>query len=132
MPTNSDYVIPVVWPYQGIRTGINSGGGEIRAQGLGHAGVILVDGDTTSTRYHEYGRYDQAQLGEVRNRSIPNVVIQDGTITADSLETLATSVGLRFLTTGMGLSFSRSLEDRDGCQSVFWPDGRARVSRTNH
>jgi len=44
-----------------------------RVGGLGHAGILLIDPKTGLTKYYEYGRYDALGLGEVRNKSVPNV-----------------------------------------------------------
>ena len=46
---------------------------------LGHAGVLLIDNKTGLTKYYEYGRYDAAERGEVRQRTISNVVIDKET-----------------------------------------------------
>ena len=40
---------------------------------LGHAGVLFIEGESGLTRYYEYGRYDPAELGETRKRSVPDV-----------------------------------------------------------
>ncbi len=56
--------------------------------GLGHAGVLLIDNKTGTTKYFEYGRYDEENIGEVKNRSkqISNVVMgKDGKPTSESL-----------------------------------------------
>ncbi len=53
---------------------------------LGHAGVLLIDNKTGITKYYEYGRYDKAEIGEVRQRTISNVIMgKDGKPTAESL-----------------------------------------------
>ena len=50
---------------------------------LGHAGILLIDNKTGITKYYEYGRYDKAEIGEVRQRTISNVVMgKDGKPTA--------------------------------------------------
>jgi RHS repeat-associated protein len=46
---------------------------------LGHAGVLLIDNKTGSTKYYEYGRYDAENKGLVRTMSISNVVIDKAT-----------------------------------------------------
>lgn len=47
---------------------------------------MLIDNKTGVTKYYEYGRYDKAEIGEVRQRTISNVVIgKDGKPTAESL-----------------------------------------------
>lgn len=50
----------------------------------GHAGVLLIDNKTGYTKYYEYGRY-QSDLGNVRTYSVPNVVMENGIPTAESL-----------------------------------------------
>jgi len=63
--------------------------------GLGHAGVLLIDNKTGTTKYFEYGRYDDANLGEVKNRSkdISNVVMgKDGKPTSKSLEKVLSQI----------------------------------------
>ena len=53
---------------------------------LGHSGVLLIDNKTGVTKYYEYGRYDKAKIGIVRNREVPNVEIgKDGFPTTESL-----------------------------------------------
>ena len=53
---------------------------------LGHARVLLIDNKTGITKYYEYGRYDKAEIGEVRQRTISNVIMgKDGKPTAESL-----------------------------------------------
>ncbi len=54
---------------------------------LGHAAVISID-DTGRTRYYEYGRYDSAHRGIVRRRSVPDVVMENGRATEESLQRL--------------------------------------------
>ncbi|MBP7105557.1 MAG: RHS repeat-associated core domain-containing protein, partial [Fermentimonas sp.] len=54
--------------------------------GLGHAGVLLIDNKTGYTKYYEYGRYDSENKGEVRTKSVSNVLIgKDGKPTEESL-----------------------------------------------
>ena len=54
--------------------------------GLGHAGVLLIDNKTGYTKYYEYGRYDSENKGEVRTKSVSNVLIgKDGKLTEESL-----------------------------------------------
>lgn len=59
-----------------------------RIGGLGHAGVLLIDNKTGTTKYYEYGRYrtTDGTKGRVKHYAIPNVVIgKDGQPTAESL-----------------------------------------------
>jgi hypothetical protein len=51
--------------------------------------VVAIDPDTGRTQYFEYGRYDKAQMGVVRQKHIPNVQIgPDGNPTPASLANL--------------------------------------------
>jgi hypothetical protein len=64
---------------------------------VGHAGVLLIKSDGL-TKYYEFGRYDPANNGMVRNQSIPNVEIaSNGKATLLSLkrilEVLSTKSG---------------------------------------
>ena len=53
---------------------------------LGHSGVLLIENKTGFTKYYEYGRYDEENLGMVRNITVPNVVIgENGMPTEESL-----------------------------------------------
>lgn len=55
---------------------------------VGHAGVLLIKSDGL-TKYYEFGRYDPAMKGEVRNQSIPNAAIaSDGRTTPTSLKNI--------------------------------------------
>jgi hypothetical protein len=54
---------------------------------LGHAGVLFINGNTGTTKYYEYGRYDPQALGLVRRVIIPDVKIgDDGRPTSDSMK----------------------------------------------
>ena len=44
------------------------------------------------TKYYEYGRYDPAAFGVVRNKGIPDVKLSGGKPTAKSLANTLTSV----------------------------------------
>ena len=61
---------------------------------LGHAGVLLIDDETGLTKYYEYGRYDEAGLGEVRQRPVPNAEIDPATgrPMSDSLAAILSSI----------------------------------------
>jgi hypothetical protein len=61
--------IIIVFPDYKIDTGMN----QIKIPFLGHAGVLLIHHQTGAARYYEYGRYDAANLGIVRRKSVPNV-----------------------------------------------------------
>lgn len=57
-----------------------------KVEGLGHAGVLLIDNKTGYTKYYEYGRYDAEEKGLVRTFAVSNVVIgADGKPTTESL-----------------------------------------------
>jgi hypothetical protein len=59
---------------------------------LGHAGVLLINNRTGLTKYYEYGRYDKAQIGLVRTRTVPNVQLKDGRPTKESLAVVLKSI----------------------------------------
>lgn len=44
----------------------------VKVVGLGHAGVVIVNGETGETKYYEYGRYS-GNYGAVRERPVANV-----------------------------------------------------------
>ena len=70
----------VVFPDYKISTPIG------KVSGLGHAGVLLIDNKTGTTKYYEYGRYDKEGRGEVHQITISNVSIgKDGKPTSESL-----------------------------------------------
>ena len=59
-----------------------------KVEGLGHAGVLLIDNKTGVTKYYEYGRYQTSDgtRGKVRQVRVSNVVIgEDGKPTEESL-----------------------------------------------
>lgn len=79
-PVGIDAAIPLAFPDYRIQTPAG------RIPELGHAGVLIIDGKTGTTKYFEYGRYDPANLGLVRQRTIPNVQFgPDGRPTAASI-----------------------------------------------
>lgn len=86
----TDYAIPIVWPNYPIAAGF----GMVR--GLGHAGVVIVDGSTGHTNYFEYGRYERDDsgnpIGVVKTRAVPNLSINDGVIDGNSLNSLIVSL----------------------------------------
>ena len=99
----NDYIIPVAFPeykptlVKGVTIDMPYGGGVINIPKfnpleLGHAGVLLVDGQTGATRYYEYGRYngDNGQIKLVSN--IPDVTINSNGITEDSLKRAIKSI----------------------------------------
>ncbi|MEG4065427.1 hypothetical protein [Microcoleus sp. SVA1_A1] len=55
---------------------------------VGHAGVLLIKSNGL-TKYYEFGRYDPAKNGLVKNRRIPNAQItSDGKPTTSSLKNI--------------------------------------------
>lgn len=64
-----DFLVPIVFPDYLISTPVG------KLPQLGHAGILIILGSTGSTRYYEYGRYDKAELGEIRKRLVPDVRI---------------------------------------------------------
>ena len=59
-----------------------------KVSNLGHAGILFINGTTGTTKYYEYGRYDQPEkLGIVlKARNLPNVQVVDGHIDFSSLK----------------------------------------------
>lgn len=55
---------------------ISSNDTQIRVTGLGHAGVVIINGETGVTRYFEYGRYG-GPYGQVRERPVADVTMED-------------------------------------------------------
>ena len=56
---------------------------------LGHGAVVTIDPATGTTRYYEFGRYDDKKCGNVKRRKVPKVKIgKDGRPTQDSLDNL--------------------------------------------
>ncbi|MCP4489477.1 MAG: hypothetical protein GY820_19510 [Gammaproteobacteria bacterium] len=55
---------------------------------LGHAGVLFINGNTGTTKYYEYGRYDLPEkLGVVlKARNLPDAKIIDGQLDISSLK----------------------------------------------
>lgn len=65
--------------------------------GLGHAGIAMIDGKTGSVKYFEYGRYDAAAYGQVREvASIASIKIDFDPVTRNptkgSLDQLAAAL----------------------------------------
>ena len=68
-----DDVVPIAFPeYQISVLGQ-------KLPNLGHAGILLIDDETGLTKYYEYGRYDEAGVGAVRQRTVPNAEIDPAT-----------------------------------------------------
>lgn len=58
---------------------------------LGHAGVFFFNGLTGTTKYFEFGRYDD-EVGQVYQRSMPDLALADGVPTYESLRTAMATV----------------------------------------
>lgn len=101
---NEDFLIPIVFPDYEILVaseqtfdlfGINITTPKLKAPYLGHAGVMLINGETGLTRYFEYGRYPNNASdipGNVRSVPIPNVKIVNSLITENSLKRTLSSI----------------------------------------
>ncbi|WP_283132272.1 hypothetical protein [Enterovibrio norvegicus] len=103
---NEDFLIPVVFPEFEIQVdsetievfGYKVSTPSVKAPYLGHAGVILINGDTGLTRYYEFGRYRNHQssiLGNVRKPSVSDVAIKNGLITESSLKALLREISAK-------------------------------------
>ena len=93
-----DYQIEVVDEQSFDIFGIKVKRPKLKAPYLGHAGVILINGDTGVTRYYEYGRYPNSIseiAGNVRKRVVSNVSIVNGLITESSLLKVLNEVSQR-------------------------------------
>jgi RHS repeat-associated protein len=86
-PSGNDAIFIVFHKY---RISVNG----MRLPGLGHAGILLIDNKSGLTKYYEYGRYDREQLGVVRTRRVPNVIIdkKTGRPTLESLNKTLDSI----------------------------------------
>lgn len=80
----TDYAVIVSWPQYPIATSAG------HLPGLGHAGVVLVDGASGETKYFEYGRYGKDEsgnpIGVVRSVGVSNLSMSGGAITQSSFE----------------------------------------------
>lgn len=99
-----DVVIPIVFPDYKITIEIQQAEVDVfpwvkfdnfttpafkeKVSNLGHAGVLFINGKTGTTKYYEYGRYDQPEeLGiVVKARNLPDAKIIDGRIDLVSLK----------------------------------------------
>lgn len=75
-----------------------SSGRNVHVDGLGHAGIAMIDGTTGAARYFEYGRYDPANFGRVQQSpAVAAVTITfgpDGNPDQASLNALANALTL--------------------------------------
>ncbi len=87
----TDFAIPIIWVNYPITTPSGPAIG-----GLGHAGVVIVNGSTGHTRYFEYGRYgrdaDGNPIGMVKTKPVPNLAIANGIIDGRSLRNMVASL----------------------------------------
>ncbi|OTQ21617.1 hypothetical protein B6D22_09265 [Gilliamella apicola] len=90
---SEDYLIPLVFPDYKIHVELRNsytewlkeyspeflnkyiGEDGVKVPYLGHAGVLLINGQSGITKYYEYGRYPPGVLGRTRNVPIKDVVI---------------------------------------------------------
>lgn len=100
---HEDFLIPIVFPEYEIQVDsetievfgykVSTPSGKVPY--LGHAGVILINGDTGLTRYYEFGRYpnpDSDIPGNVRKVPANDVVIKNGLITETSFKVMLRKV----------------------------------------
>jgi len=107
----SDVVIPIVFPDYKITVDIpkedydpipyftfdnfSTPAYKERFSGLGHAGVLFINGQTGSTKYFEYGRYDKEALGKVQKiANLPNVKVVDGKVILASLKATLSKISI--------------------------------------
>ena len=66
-----DLVIPVVFPDYRVRLPFQTGARDPVRVGIGHAGVVLIEGSRGIAAYYEWGRYDTGRdFGRVRERHV--------------------------------------------------------------
>ncbi len=86
-----DRVVVVVYPHVTIQV---PGVGLVPE--IGHAGVLLINGTSGLTKYFEYGRYNNIQLGIVLNKVVPNVTMDPaGEPTLASFKAVLRSLSLQ-------------------------------------
>ena len=62
---------------------------------VGHAGVLLIKSNGL-TKYYEFGRYDEAKNGQVRNKTVPNAEIaSDEKPTPSSLKKILSTLSTK-------------------------------------
>lgn len=90
---NEDYIIPLAFPDYLIR--LEGGSAETarkytgtdRIPYLGHAAILIINGQSGKSKYYEYGRYPPGDLGRARSRTVKNVIITaSGMIDISSLK----------------------------------------------
>lgn len=71
-----DLLIPVVFPDYRVR--LPGGGRDGNRLALGHAGIVLIDGETHRGLYYEWGRYDAGRdMGMVRMSPAPRIELRE-------------------------------------------------------
>lgn len=66
-----DLIIPVVFPDYRVRLPFQTGVRDAQRIAIGHAGILLINGETGVAAYYEWGRYDTGRdLGSVRRRHV--------------------------------------------------------------
>lgn len=100
---SDDFLIPLVFPDYEItvdeaqqRSFLGVSFVEtIKIPYLGHAGVLLVNGNTGLTKYYEYGRYLHANPpGIVRRGALPDCRVVNGQITETSLKKVLKTISV--------------------------------------
>ncbi|ELW2865649.1 hypothetical protein ACAK56_001579 [Salmonella enterica] len=112
-----DYVIPVVFPDYMI------GVGGYKVPYLGHAGVLLIKGSSGGTKYYEYGRYDAADLGIVRNPSVANVKMRGGAIVISSFKKMLRGLSVQ---SGQSGDISGAIFRKENVynKAISWLEGK--------
>ncbi|XKM12794.1 hypothetical protein RCS94_07120 [Orbaceae bacterium ac157xtp] len=85
---DEDYLFPMVFPDYLVDAGFSR-------LPLGHAGILIVNGKTGETKYYEYGRYDPEDLGWVKKRKIPNLIIKNSLIDKTTFKTVLNSISFQ-------------------------------------
>ena len=83
-----DFAIPLVWPRQKITVPEAYRFHDVVPEHVsifGHAGIVIVKGETGFTRYFEYGRFGGSS-GKIRPITIPNVKFVDRAIFGKAIE----------------------------------------------
>jgi hypothetical protein len=123
----NDRVVVIVFPHVTI---------EVPHVGLvseiGHAGVLLINGKNGRTKYYEYGRYDSAGLGIVRNKAIPDVTVDsNGEPNRDKLRatyrSITTQSGKKTTINSVMIKTEKSFDDGVAlCQARLAQNGNPR------
>jgi RHS repeat-associated protein len=94
-----------------------------RLEGLGHAGIVVINNRNGATSYYEYGRYDTAGIGLVRQRTVPDVVMgKNGLPTEASMKRLMSSISRQ---SGQGgRAEGQYVKSDNHAQMVSYAEGR--------